>query len=233
MGKQETFDFADQVKIFDRDKCPRVHILGAGGATNGPIICLGTMGVREIDIYDPDILKKHNGAGEPMYSFSNIGKPKVDAAIDTFKFLRPTDESVRITPHYEFIDETYCFDGIVISGFDSMVSRKKAWAAIKNSPMVSLYIDFRSSGTSLTVLTVDPLEDEEVEAYERDWLYSDEEALEDVCGARNIPFIAMTAGGLAGAIVASFVNGSLRDMFEVEKTIYFTKQDPFVKLGDN
>ena len=216
--------------LFNPDECPPIHIVGAGGATNTVISVLATMGVREIHVYDADRLKPHNGAGEPMYSDKDIDKPKIEAAINTVQYLRSDNNS--IIPHEVFIDETAEFDGIVISGVDSMKSREKIWAAVKNSPLVPLYIDFRSTGKSLTFLVVDPHNKEDVSIYEHTWMYSDAEATKDVCGARNIPYIAFFSGAIAGYIVARYVDNGperiLQDM-GIEKTIYFKpeEEDPF------
>ena len=224
----EIFNYADQTQLFNRNNCPSVHIVGAGGATNAVIICLATMGVQAIHVYDKDVLEGHNGPGEPMYSDRDIGKPKVEAAANTFAYLRSSSDA-HIEKHEVFVDETAEFDGIVISGLDSMRARKKVWTAVKNSPMVPLYVDLRSSGTSLTVLIVDPLDDKAVDIYESTWLYSDEEAVQEVCGARNIPYIAFAAAALAGHIVACYTNNTLRDMYSdgIEETFYFAEQKPF------
>ena len=226
------FNYVDQARLFCRNDIPPINIIGAGGATNCVIVCLATMGVREIHIYDGDRLEERNGAGEPMYSDQDIGEFKVKAACNTVAYLR-SGSDVKVVPHEMFVDKTMEFDGLVISGVDSMSARREIWEAVKKSPMVPLYVDFRSTGTSLTVLVVDPNDEDDVRGYEDMWMYTDGEAIQDVCGARNIPYIALEAGSLAGRIVAAYADRSLDFFLEggIEKTIYFAEQDPFLQVG--
>lgn len=228
-----SFNYSDQVGLFSPNNVPTVHIIGAGGATNAALVCLATMGVFDIHVYDPDILERHNGAGEPMYSYSDIGRLKVDAAVNTVRFLRGGNDEVQIVPHCEFVDERYSFDGIVISGVDSMESRRKIWAAIKNEEsLVPLYVDLRSAGTSLTVLIVDPYNERDVAIYESTWMYDDKEAIQEECGARNIPVIAFDAARLVGHIIMCYANGSLRKSYYrsdegIDLSSYYVEQEPF------
>ena len=228
----ERFGYADQKLLFDRNECPAIHIVGTGGATNGVIVCLATMGVREIHTYDPDVLEGHNGPGEPFYSDKDIGKPKVEAAVNTISYLRSNDPGVKVMPHKTYVDENFTFSGIVIAGPDSMKSRRKIWAAVNNTEsLVPLFIDIRSAGKSMTILIVDPLDEEDVCRYENTWMYSDEDAVQEECGARNIPYISFQAAATVGHIIACYTKGTLRkDFYQnddgIDIPFYFDGKNP-------
>ncbi len=217
------FDNSDSIALFNPLHCQEVTIIGAGGIGCAASTALGLMGVRRIHLYDDDVLKAHNGPGEPFYSPEYIGQPKVEAARGTFRFFRI--EKALTTYCERVTEETKLRGGIIIAGPDSMASRKEIWKAVKRNydedGLIDLFVDFRSSGTSLMIFTIDMANADEVDLYERDWLYSDDEASQEPCGARNVTYMGFMVGYYASHIVACRTNGKLRDVFpDSVKQIY-------------
>lgn len=202
-----TRDFSDQEKIFNPDTFGYdIHIIGAGGIGNMLIQLLAKMGVPELHVWDDDHFEVHNGPTEVAYSEKLVGEPKVDVAAATVDFL--VGDNCKIVRHYARVTPETKLGGIVISGVDSMESRKAIWAAVKEQFVdVPLYVDARSGGEEIMLFNVVPCDFEASEIYENDWLFEDEEASELPCGARNIGYISTLIASVVGANLAKFVQG--------------------------
>lgn len=86
-----------------------------------------------------------------------------------------------------------------------MAARKEIYQAIENNlHQVSLYIDARSAGQNVLILSFEPIDSEADEAYRTSWLYSDEEAMKLECGARNVGYISAYIAAEIGNTVARF-----------------------------
>ena len=221
-------EYSDQVNIFDSSTWgPAVHLVGAGGINNalGPL--LAKMGIREIHVWDNDILEARNCPTEVAYSKRMVGRPKVDAMVSAIKYLvgdatynldgnphltlhpnHPVCHDLgywRIYTHFCRVDEHTPLSGVVISGVDSMASRKVIWQAVKNSRVdIPLYIDGRSAGEMTAIFAFSPFDLENAEIYESDWLFDDKEATPLRCGARNIGYIADYMASEIGYIITRY-----------------------------
>ena len=231
--ENQKFIISDSIALFNPLDCQEVTIIGAGGIGCPTVLALGLLGVRTIRLYDYDILEAHNGPGEPFYSPTCIGKPKVEAAMETFRFFKIEKA---LTTYCERVTATTKLEGgIIIAGPDSMASRKEIWVAVKRSydedGLIDLYVDFRSSGTSLTIITLDMTKQDEIVRYEEEWLYSDEEASQEPCGARNVTYMGFMVGYYVSHIVALHTKGKLREVLpDLVKQIYLDPylENPFV-----
>lgn len=196
-------DFSDQTKIFNEATWSwPVHLIGAGGINNcvGPLLC--KMGIKEIHIWDDDVLETRNLPTEVAYSYNALGNPKVSAMAETIYFL---DSKQGIFQHQERVTQDTILTGIIICGVDSMKSRQEIWQAVKASFLdIPLFIDGRSSGEETAIFAFSPSDFESVEKYEDGWLYDDEEAMAEECGARNIGYISMYMAAEFGNIITRF-----------------------------
>ncbi len=199
--------FSDQTKLFDPDKFAwDLHIIGAGGIGNMLIQLFAKMGVSKIHVWDDDIFEARNGPTEVAYSEALVGQPKVDVAAATVEFL--VGNNCEIVRHQERVTIDTPLSGIVISGVDSMASRKEIWNAISACFLdVALYIDARSAGEEIAIFNIDPLDEEVVKIYTEDWLFDDSEASQLECGARNIGYISTLIASIVAANVSKFEQG--------------------------
>lgn len=183
-------DYSDQQKIFDRRTWGwPVHLIGAGGINNlvGPV--LAKMGVREIHIWDDDILETRNCSTEVAYSYAMVGQPKTVAMADVISRL--VGRGVEVVQHQERVTETTELKpGVVICGVDSMKSRQAIWTNVKNHFLeIPFFVDGRSAGEETAIFALSPADFKLVSDYET-WLFDDEEAMQLECGARNIGYIS-------------------------------------------
>ena len=157
-------DYRDQTAIFDPAKFTwPVHIIGAGGIGSAVIFPLLKLGVHELHVWDPDVVEAHNLPAQLLYRPSDIGMSKA-SAVQAFAERQESD--CQVVPHTEFVTADTPFDGIVISGVDSMKSRSHIWDAVKFNPLVPLYMDGRIGGEQLQLLSLNPSDIDGIDAYE-------------------------------------------------------------------
>ncbi len=197
-------DYSDQIKFFDpKTWIYPVHLVGAGGINNlvGP--ALAKMGIREIHVWDDDILETRNCPTEIAYSYDMVGQYKVTAMAHTIKFLMG-DDVVKIVQHQERVTENTHLEGVVVSGVDSMRSRKAIWDAVKRNFIdIPLYIDGRSAGKHVAIFALSPADFNTVTKYES-WLFDDSKAMPLECGARNFPPVSLYVASEITRIIAQF-----------------------------
>lgn len=200
----KTSDYSDQTKFFDpKTWIYPVHLIGAGGINNlvGPT--LAKMGVREIHIWDNDVLETRNCPTEVAYSYDMVGQPKTAAMAHSIEYLMGKN-TVEVIQHQERVTEDTYLEGIVVSGVDSMKSRKAIWKAVQeNFISIPLYIDGRSAGKHTAIFTLSPADFDTISKYES-WLFDDSKALPLECGARNFPPVSLYVASEITRIIAQF-----------------------------
>lgn len=176
--------YSHQTDIFDPDKWTYpVHVIGAGGIGSALLFPLMKLGVHEIHVWDKDDVEPHNIPAQLLYRPSDIGTSKVDAVC---AFAERQEVQCKVVGHNEFVTENTDLGGIVISGVDSMKSRKAIWEAVKFNVSVPLYMDGRIGGEAYALFTLNPSVWEEIESYENNAMFSDEEAAQLPCAARTV-----------------------------------------------
>lgn len=196
-------DYSDQHRIFDAKTWGwPVHLVGAGGINNlvGPT--LAKMGVREIHVWDDDILEERNCPTEVAYSYNMAGQPKVAAMADAIYHLMAN--GVDVIQHCERVTADTQLSGVVICGVDSMASRQAIWANVKQNFLdIPFFIDGRSAGEETAIFAFAPSDFKAADDYET-WLFDDDEALQLECGARNIGYIAAYMAAEIARLITRF-----------------------------
>lgn len=195
--------YTDQLKFFDPSTwIYPIHLIGAGGINSlvGP--ALAKMGIKEIHVWDDDLLEPRNGPNEIAYSYRMIGQPKTAAMASVIDYLM--GDRTTVFQHQTRVTADTPLEGVVISGVDSMKSRKIIWQAIqKNFLYVPLYIDGRSAGKNMAILALSPADFDAVEQY-KTWLFDDAKAMPLECGARNFPPVAIRIAAEITRIITQF-----------------------------
>lgn len=78
-------------------------VIGAGGLGIPASVYLAAAGVGRIGLVDGDVVEKSNLHRQVIYSEADVGKPKVDAALEKLKEVNP---HVSIVPHRLRLDST-------------------------------------------------------------------------------------------------------------------------------
>lgn len=211
--------YGHQTGIFDPKKfVDPVHVIGCGGIGSALVFALAKLGVREIHLWDTDVVEDHNIPCQLVYRPTDITdgitKPEAIAA-----FLERQEAECKVVVHNEFVGPDTELEGIVISGVDSMASRMAIWQAVQeNAHLIPFYMDGRIGGESLQLLSLDPSDPDDVEMYEA-WLFPDEEAAELPCAERTVIHPAVTLSGLMIAQITRF----LRELPPVSNVMFDMK----------
>jgi hypothetical protein len=209
-----------QQGIIDADELNRypVHVIGVGGIGSPTTMALTKMGIKDVTVYDPDIIEDHNLPNQ-IYRTGDINEYKVNALADICKAFA----------NVELSTENDVFDGgakgIVLSGVDSMKSRQEIWDSVKLDPGVALYIAARMGAEVLRIHTVKTCDPQSIEWYEQT-LYSDEDATEAPCTERAIIYNVFLIAALMSAQVKKFLKGEkfIKEIiFDIQNMILLTK----------
>lgn len=188
----ERLNFSQQKKIFNPSFVKPVVVLGAGSVGSQLTAMLAKIGVTDITVYDGDSVESHN---IPMsaYGNSDLGMYKVLALKDLV--LRQSGVEIKALPRM------YAGEPLrdsVIACVDSMEARLAVWQAVKNNPMVDIFIDTRTAGELISIFAVSPCNPDDIAYYEH-FLYPTGEAAMLTCGNHGIVYISSMAAGIACA----------------------------------
>lgn len=199
-------DFWRQIDIVNVESLRRpISVIGVGGIGSPTVLALSKMGCTKITVYDDDYVEEHNLSSQ-LYRHSDLHRAKVEALRDIIGMFSDTQlacNKVRVDGRIEL-------QGIVITTVDSMQSRYKIWnESIKLNRKVNLYIDARMGAEVCRILSICPVDPDDVDLYEKS-LYSDSEALEEPCTARAIIYnVFMSAALIAGQVKRFAMGGVL------------------------
>lgn len=153
------------------------HVIGAGATGSRVFAALVELGIKNIHVYDDDVIEDHNLANQ-IYMANDIGHPKVEGCKrfvrsklgvvpDTMKFIPQ-----KVTP--QFIYDGFVSAGVVFILTDTMESRRKIFdsllqrskssdrralvsnSALSQSPM--LIIETRMGSTHGSIYSVNPFD---------------------------------------------------------------------------
>lgn len=214
-------DFTRQVDIINHQNLNEhpVTVIGAGGIGSPTVLGLTKMGVENMTIYDADALEDHNLPNQ-LYPLSDVGKPKVVALQEVISTFTGVDITIK---NERFKNQTV--SGIVISGVDSMTSRRDIWNRCKMNPTVPLYIEARMGGQFLRIFSFNPADIRLIKRYEEQ-LYSDEEAVHTPCTEKAIIYTVFSTASLICNQVKKFVMGEPLNfdvMFDLKNMMLITQ----------
>ncbi|MDD4409367.1 MAG: ThiF family adenylyltransferase [Candidatus Pacebacteria bacterium] len=216
-------DYWRQLGIISADDigAVKVVVIGAGGIGSPTILALAKMGIGGITVYDDDTVENHNLPNQ-FYRLNDIGKTKVGAIKDAcmeYAGLTVRGEIERVT--------NQSLVGPVISGVDSMESRRRVWQeAIKYNPNVPIYIDGRMGGQICRIYTVHPCDPDSVEWYEGT-LYGEGQTKELPCTERAIIYNSFMIASLIANQVKKFAGAesTAREIvFDLQTLTFLVKE---------
>lgn len=188
-----------------------IMVVGVGGVGGWTAINLARIG-HNLYLIDPDCVDEGNVTGGQPYRTQDIGELKVEA------ISRICRDFGTISPIYsvnEYYSEDVGITNIMITGLDNMKARRDvfdAWtnhlgrlAAEGDNLNECLLIDGRLSLELVEILTVQGNNEEQIAKYKEEYLFSDEEAQELPCTAKQTTFGAMTIAGLITATLCNWL----------------------------
>lgn len=168
--------------------------IGVGGIGSFASFAIAKLGVPHITLIDPDHVEPHNLPSQ-MFDGTQAFDSKVEAAASNIRILNPDLDLDWYQASIE--DDGWSEDvrlrGIVISGLDSMRARSNLWhQALKMNVSCPLYIDGRLDGQTIVIYALKPWDLHDVENYEKQALFHDDDALTGLCTERAIIDVGFT-----------------------------------------
>ena len=184
-----------------------IILAGVGGIGSWTALLLARLRPLALYIYDPDTVDATNISGQ-LYSIADIYEPKV-RAMNNMAHNFATYYSIYAIE--ERFTDTCTPGDIMICGFDNMEARTtffRAWKSRveskpENERADCLFIDGRLAAEEFQVLCIKGDDTYNINRYETEFLFSDEEAEETICSYKQTSFMANM---IASVMVNLFVN---------------------------
>lgn len=178
-----------------------VHIVGCGGIGSFAALALAKLGCSHLHLHDDDRVEEHNVPNQ-LFRLGDVGRPKVEALMEILEAFTGT----RPCPHLHRV-EMERLQGIVISGVDSMTTRKNLWwKTIRHRASIPLYLDGRLGAEVCRLYAIRPADPDDVRCYEQT-LYDDIQAAPLSCTAAAIIYTGFAIASLIADQVKKFVTG--------------------------
>ena len=189
---------------FENIRTKDVTLAGLGGIGSYVAFLLGRLHVHSITIYDDDVVELGNMSGQ-LYSRSDVGKRKAWA---TYNKIQEYADYYDVNVFEERFIATSPCTNIMICGFDNMVARRTFFQAWKEQlPETGrdqyLFIDGRLAAETLQVFCIKGDDEYNINRYDTQFLFRDEEADETQCSYKQTSFMANMIGSI---IINLFVN---------------------------
>ncbi len=182
-----------------------ITCIGCGGIGSPNALLLAKMGCPQMHLIDGDGVEEHNVPNQ-MFGPQDVGMSKVHALKSMIHHFNPDCE---VSVDAQFCTEKTSLEGIVISGVDSMHSRKNIWQCIRNNPLVPVYIDARLGGEHLEIQTIHPCNPADITHYENTLFDEETQGMQLPCTAQAIMY--------TGFIVAGFICCQLKKWLKQEE----------------
>ena len=175
-----------------------ITVIGLGTNGSNAVYCLARLGIKNIRVYDHDIVSSHNLASQ-QYFENDIGRSKTFCLAETLKRGLHTNIIYNQTkPKTKFDSNSIFLDDIVVIAVDTMKERIKIHDILAKSIFKpKLIIDSRMGGPQLEIYTCKTLEEWEDTFVDN--------PSKDSCGARSICYISMIIGSLIANQIKRFL----------------------------
>lgn len=206
----------------------RIIIGGCGGIGSNLAFQLARMVPANITIYDDDNVEMVNMAGQ-LFSFDDLGKPKVNAITDMITFYTSMRQVNAIKEKFSYSTEP---GDIMLCGFDNMTARKVFFESWKrhlegmtdDEKGRCLFMDGRLSIDTLQILCIKGNDTYNIDRYNREFLFSDSEAEATVCSMKQTTYLACMIGSLMTNLFTNFIAGTLNPIIPYDLP-FFTEYD--------
>lgn len=194
-------DISRHRELIDTEKFNTpVHIIGCGATGSYVALALGKLGIKNLHVYDFDIVEAHNIANQ-SYDFLQIGENKTKALFD--QIYCATGGEVVHVHNIRFKDQRV--SGYVFLLVDSMEQRKIIWEnALKMKTSIELLIEPRLGIDAARIYNVEPCNLNHIKKYEDSYSYGDDTAEVSACGTSMT--VVTSVMSLAGWCVRQLIS---------------------------
>lgn len=175
-----------------------VTVIGCGAIGRQVAIQLASLGVRQIQLMDHDLVELQNLTTQ-AYLCDDLGRLKVDA---TAEFLQRIDLTIQIEPIPDRYRPAYQTGEAIFSCVDSISSRAAIWKSVREA--CSFWCDGRMLGEVMRVLTA---VDENSRNHYATTLFPQTEAQIGTCTSRSTVYTANVTAGLMVHLFTRWLRG--------------------------
>ena len=223
--KQEALDNANKFEALSKDtsstlrfssaswfeaiKDIKITLVGAGGIGSWTALLLSRLSPYKINIYDYDTIEPENLAGQ-LYSSRQIGLLKSAAISQILYYFTNNNHTTYMGLRGRLGDDIALFDikntHILITGLDNMSSRNTAFNIFtkkldSQGDKTEFLIDGRLSADKLQIFCIHREDKQNLDLYNREYLFSDTEAEPTVCTYKQTSHMASMIASLISNIV--------------------------------
>lgn len=201
------------------DQKRHILLVGVGGIGSFTAFSLSRIG-HDLTLFDGDIVDTTNIKGGQMYMHNDVNKKKAEAILNVIRQFGGENNKIEVYPI--MYKEGYGTQDITITGLDNMTARRivfNEWVATRkkkldNGENVSnmLFIDGRLTLEMLEIFALQGDNGDAIDAYEKEHLFSDEEAQELDCTTKQSTFGAMTIASLITSTLCNFLTNEKLQM---------------------
>lgn len=192
---------------FDIVTQQNITVIGLGGIGSYLTFLLSRLQPRSLTLIDDDRVDASNLSGQ-MYGLPDIDALKtisINRIVREFSnYYNVSTITERFTPEHNWLAKPITFCGL-----DNMEARRDCYNSWKSnivncsSNIPALFIDGRLAMEEYQIFCITREDTERREIYERDWLFSSDEAENTVCSLKQTSFMAT---GIASMMVNLMVN---------------------------
>lgn len=182
----------------------KVAIIGCGAIGSYTASALTKMGVKQLILYDNDVVALHNVSNQ-FFTIDSIGKPKVIATKEECLRHSPQD-GVIIIPHNELYTGQPLDADIIIATTDNIEGRNLVLQQAKKNLITKLFIDGRMNAEAIRAFAFNPKNFDVAEKYYKDYI-EDVKDVEAPCTEKTIIYTVQFAASIITAYVKKYVKG--------------------------
>lgn len=205
----------------------RVTLAGLGGIGSFVAFLLSRLNIENLRLFDNDVVERVNISGQ-LCDIDSINERKVASVC---KILRNFSNYGKYSAYPRNFDTNDAGTDIMICGFDNMAARRiffEAWRInLQKFPADKrhcLFIDGRLAAESFQIYCIKGDDSYNIQKYEQECLFTDEEAETTVCSYKQTSFCAN--------MIASYITNLFVNFCVNEKNGYLTRPLPFHTFYD-
>lgn len=198
--KENTIRF-QSAKWFEKVQTLSIAIIGCGGIGSYVGFLASRLQPANISLFDFDRVEGTNLGGQ-LFNTLNIGELKNESLR---RFMRSYSAYYNIQNFPEFhLDSDVSNYDIIIGALDNMETRKLLFRKWKTeSKSDTILIDGRLNAEEFQIFTLSHDNPELIADYEKEWLFTSEEAVSEICSYKQTSFMANMIGTMINNIIVN------------------------------
>lgn len=200
----------------------KIVVGGCGGIGSFLVFLLSRVNPLNITVFDPDDIDYSNLSGQ-LFALKDVNNSKCESIS---RFVREYSSYYHIHVFKSLYTNDSLKEDVMICGFDNMAARKvffENWLSRVNSklnPKDMLFIDGKLAAEEFEILCIKGDDKEAIERYQREFLFSDEEAAETTCSYKQTTFMTNMIASYMVNLFVNFIANKCNPVFPRDVPFY-------------